>query len=86
MKARNMARDPAVSLCVLSDAFYGQWVQLDGRAEIVHLPEAMEGLVDYYRTISGEHPDWAQYREAMEAERRVLVCISIERAGPDRSG
>jgi PPOX class probable F420-dependent enzyme len=86
MKTHNVERDPVVSLCVLADAFYGEWIQLDGRAEIVRLPEAMDGLVDYYRSVSGEHPDWDDYRQAMQSERRVLLRISIERAGPDRSG
>ncbi|HEX6312770.1 MAG TPA: PPOX class F420-dependent oxidoreductase [Acidimicrobiia bacterium] len=86
MKARNVRRDPAVSLCVVSDGFYGEWVQVDGRATVVSLPEAMDGLVAYYRSISGEHPDWDDYRAAMERERRVLVRIAVERAGPDRSG
>lgn len=86
MKVRNVERDPAVSLCVLADGFFGEWIQIDGRAEVLRLPEAMQGLVDYYRSVSGEHPDWAEYRQAMQNERRVLVSITIERAGPDRSG
>jgi PPOX class probable F420-dependent enzyme len=86
MKTKNLRRDPAVSLCVMSDGFYGEWVQIDGRATIVSLPEAMDGLVDYYRSISGEHPDWDEYRGAMERDRRVLVRVAIDRAGPDRSG
>src|SRR3712207_9560137 len=64
-KAANARRDPAVSLCVLSDDFDGPWVQVDGRAEVLDLPEALEPLVDYYRAISGEHPDWRS------EERRV---------------
>jgi len=86
MKTKNLRRDPAVSLCVVSDGFYGQWVQVDGRAGVVSLPDAMEGLVHYYRSISGEHPDWDDYRSAMERERRVLVRIALDRAGPDQSG
>ena len=86
LKAKNLRRDPRVSLCVVNDGFYGDWVQVDGTAEIVSLPEAMEPLVDYYRSISGEHPDWDEYRNAMERERRVIVRITVERAGPDRSG
>lgn len=85
-KTRNLARDPRVVLCVFTDGFYGQWVLIEGEAEITHLPEAMEPLVDYYRGISGEHPDWADYRAAMERDRRVLVRITISRAGPDRHG
>jgi PPOX class probable F420-dependent enzyme len=86
LKAKNLRRDPRVSLCVVNDGFYGDWIQVDGSAEIVPLPEAMEPLVDYYRSISGEHPDWDEYRNAMERERRVIVRITVERAGPDRSG
>jgi PPOX class probable F420-dependent enzyme len=86
MKVHNLRRDPRVSLCVMSDEFFGSWIQVDGRAVIVSLPEAMDGLVDYYRRVAGEHPDWDEYRAAMEKERRVLVRITLERAGPDRSG
>lgn len=85
-KTRNLARDPRVTLCVMNDGFYGEWVQVEGEAEIVHLPEAMELLVDYYRRLAGEHPDWADYRAAMERERRVLVRITLTRAGPDAHG
>ncbi len=86
MKVKNLRRDPRVSLCVMDDGFFGKWIQVDGSAEVVPLPEAMEGLVDYYRTVAGEHPDWEDYRAAMERERRVLVRFEIERAGPDRQG
>jgi len=86
IKVKNLRRDPRASLCVLSDEFYGSWIQIDGRAAIVSLPEAMDGLVDYYRRLAGEHPDWDDYRRAMENERRVLVRVEIERAGPDRAG
>jgi PPOX class probable F420-dependent enzyme len=86
MKVKNLERDPAASLCVLSEAFFGPWVQVDGSVEIVHLPEAMDGLVDYYRRLSGEHPDWDDYRAAMERDRRVLLRLTVTAAGPNRSG
>jgi PPOX class probable F420-dependent enzyme len=86
MKARNLRRDPRVALLAMSDRFFGPWVQLEGRADIQSLPEAMDGLVAYYRAVSGEHPDWEEYRQAMIDERRVLVRITVERAGPDVSG
>ncbi len=85
-KVRNVRRDPRVWLCAFPDTFFGRWVQIEGTADIVELPEAMEGLVDYYRRISGEHPDWDEYRAAMQAQQRVLLRISIGKAGPDVSG
>jgi PPOX class probable F420-dependent enzyme len=86
MKTRNLRRDPRVSLVVMNDGFYGDWVQVEGTAEIVEQPEAIELLVDYYRRIAGEHPDWDDYRAAMVRERRVLVRVPIERAGPNIAG
>ena len=86
LKTKNLRRDPSVSLCVLSQGFYGDWIQVDGRAEVVSLPDAMDHLVEYYRSIRGEHPDWDDYRAAMVRDRRVIVRITPERAGPDRAG
>lgn len=86
LKVRNLRRDPRTWLCVLPDGFFGRWIQVEGRAEIVSLPEAMDGLVDYYRRVSGEHDDWDSYRAAMQRERRVLLRIELTRAGPDRAG
>jgi PPOX class probable F420-dependent enzyme len=86
IKTKNLVRDPRASLCVMNDQFYGEWVQAEGIAEIIGLPEAMELLVAYYRLVSGEHPNWEDYRNAMIRDRRVIVAITITRAGPDRSG
>ncbi len=85
-KIRNLGRDPRATLCVMNDRFFGEWIQIDGRAEVISLPDALEGLVDYYRRISGEHPDWDEYRAAMLSDRRVLLRIEIEHAGPDQEG
>jgi PPOX class probable F420-dependent enzyme len=85
-KVRNLRRDPRVWLCVLPDGFYGRWIQVSGSARIVDLPEAMDGLMDYYRRISGEHSDWGDYREAMQREARVLLQVELASAGPDREG
>ncbi|MBV9160876.1 MAG: PPOX class F420-dependent oxidoreductase [Pseudonocardiales bacterium] len=85
-KVRNLRRDPRAWLCVLPDGFYGRWIQVGGSVRVVELPEAMEGLVDYYRRVSGEHPDWDDYRAAMEREARVLLQIELTSAGPDRAG
>jgi PPOX class probable F420-dependent enzyme len=85
-KVKNIRRDPRVSLCLMNDGFYGAFAQIEGGATIVDLPEAMDGLVQYYRSISGEHPDWDDYREAMQREQRVLIKIGPTRAGPTYSG
>jgi hypothetical protein len=71
---------------VLTDGFFGQFVQIEGTVTIVELPEAMDGLVDYYRAVSGEHPDWDDYRVAMVRDQRVLLRIEPTRAGPDFHG
>jgi PPOX class probable F420-dependent enzyme len=86
VKTKNLRRRPWASLVVFTDNFYGNSVQVEGPVEVVSLPEAMDGLVAYYRQISGEHPDWDEYRSAMEQERRVLLRITVERAGPDQAG
>lgn len=85
-KVRNLRRDPRVSVCAFTDQFFREWIQVNGRAEILSLPEAMEPLVAYYRTVAGEHPDWDDYRAAMIREKRVLIRIALEQAGPDRRG
>src|SRR3954469_23414042 len=77
MKVKNIERDPHVSLCGFVDAFFGQHVQLDGTATIQRLPEALDGLVEYYRSVSGEHPDWDDYRAAMVRDKRVLLHIAV---------
>jgi len=85
-KTRNAESDPRVSVLVLSDDWNGPWVQIDGDAKVLHMPEAADGLVDYFRCISGEHPNWDEYRAAMVEQQRVLIRITLHRAGPDRSG
>jgi PPOX class probable F420-dependent enzyme len=79
-KARNLSRDPRAALCVVTDDWFGPWLHLEGTADLVRGADAIEPLVDYYRRISGEHPDWADYRRAMAEQRRVLVRITLERA------
>lgn len=86
VKVKNLARDPRASLVVFTEAFFGPWLRIDGEAQIVRRPEALDQLVDYYRRVAGEHPDWDEYRAAMEEERRVLVRIAIRAVGPDVSG
>jgi PPOX class probable F420-dependent enzyme len=85
-KVRNLRRDPRATLCVFTERFYGKWIQIEGTADILSLPEAMEPLVDYYRRISGEHPDWNEYREVMQKEQRLLIRITPERVGPTKAG
>lgn len=86
-KTKNIRRDARVSLCVFADAFHGSnWIQINGRAEVLSLPEAMEPLTEWHRRVKGEHPNWTDYRQTMERQRRVLVRVAIESAGPDRKG
>jgi PPOX class probable F420-dependent enzyme len=86
VKTKNLRQRPRASLCVFTDTFFGEWVQVEGNAEVISLPDAMDLLVEYYRRVSGEHPDWDDYRAAMIRDRRVIVRITIARAGPDVSG
>lgn len=82
-KTKNARRDPRVALCVFTEGYYGPWVQVEGTAEFADGPDRIDALVDYYRTLSGEHPDWDDYRAAMERDRRVLLRFSVVRAsGP----
>jgi PPOX class probable F420-dependent enzyme len=85
-KVRNLRRHPTATLCVFTDNFFGPWIQIDGTAELVPLPQAMDGLIDYYRCISGEHPDWVDYRRAMVDQQRVLIRLTIDNVGPTQTG
>lgn len=85
-KVRHLRALPYAAICAFTDAFFGEWLQVEGPVEIVSLPEAMEPLVEYYRDISGEHPDWDDYRAVMERDQRVILRMTVERAGPTVSG
>ena len=85
-KAANLRRDPQVSACILSDDFGGAWVQVNGTAEVIDMPDAVEPLVEYYRCIAGEHPDWDEYRDAMRAQDKTLLRITVESWGPIATG
>ncbi len=85
-KVKNLLRDPRATYCGFEDSFFGRWVQVDGPVEVVHLPDAMEPLVELYRAIAGEHPDWDEYRAAMVRDERVVIRIQVERAAPSRAG
>ncbi|MFC8614910.1 PPOX class F420-dependent oxidoreductase [Micromonospora purpureochromogenes] len=85
-KVANIRRDPRVSACVLSDDWDGPWVQVDGTAEVLDLPDALEPLVEYFRSISGEHPDWDEYRQAMVRQGKSLIRVTIESWGPIATG
>ncbi len=83
---RNLRRDARAQVCVFTDRFFGRWLFAEGQADVLSLPEAMEPLIDYYKRFPDENPDWDDYRARMERERRVLVRITLQRAGPDREG
>ncbi|MFC0555045.1 PPOX class F420-dependent oxidoreductase [Planotetraspora thailandica] len=86
VKVRNLQNNPQAVLTVMNDGFYGPWIQVEGTAEIISLPEAMDHLVSYYRNISGEHPDWDDYRAAMVRDKRVIIRVTPAKAGPDHHG
>jgi PPOX class probable F420-dependent enzyme len=86
IKTGNVRRHGHAAVCVFQDEFFGRWVQAEGAATVESLPAAMEGLVRYYRLLAGEHPDWDDYRAAMERDRRVLLRIRIDRVGPHKAG
>jgi len=85
-KVHNLRRDPRASMVVQSDDWNGEWVQVDGTAEVLELPDALDGLCDYFRVISGEHPDWDEYRDAMTTQGKCLIRLTIERWGPIAKG
>lgn len=85
-KTKNLRRDPRAQLCVLNDKFFGQWIFVEGDVEVVSLPDAMEPLVDYFRSVAGEHDNWDEYRESLRREQRVLLRVQPRHAGPDRQG
>lgn len=85
-KVRNLRQDPWAQLCLLTERFFGAWMFVEGTAEVVPLPDAMEPLVEYYRSVAGEHEDWDDYREAMRRDRRVLIRVEAHHAGPDQEG
>ncbi|HUR05954.1 MAG TPA: PPOX class F420-dependent oxidoreductase [Nonomuraea sp.] len=85
-KTHNARRDERASICVLSDDWDGPYVQVDGRAEVLDMPEALDALVDYYRCISGEHPDWEEYRAAMQRQGKSLIRLRIDRWSPIATG
>ena len=85
-KVHNIRRSPAVSLCALTDNFFGSWLQADGRARIVSLPDAMDLLVETYRKVAGEHEDWDEYRAAMVRVQRCIIAIELQRASGPAAG
>jgi PPOX class probable F420-dependent enzyme len=85
-KAVNLRRDPRVSMVIHSDDWNDPYVQVDGTAEVLDLPDALEPLVEYYRSIAGEHPDWDEYRDAMRAQGKSLIRIQVEGWGPIATG
>ena len=85
-KVHNLRRDPRASMVVMSDTFNGEWAQVDGTAVVIDTPDSVDGLVEYFRVISGEHPDWNEYREAMVRQGKSLIRLTIERWSPIAKG
>jgi PPOX class probable F420-dependent enzyme len=85
-KATNLRRDPTVSMLIHSDDWDGPYVQVDGTAEVIDMPASVEPLVEYFRCISGEHPDWDEYRDAMRTQNKSLIRVTVQRWGPVATG
>jgi PPOX class probable F420-dependent enzyme len=85
-KVKQLRADPTAYLCVFPDKWLGRWVQLNCETEVVSQPEALDLLVEYYRTLRGEHPDWDEYRQAMRGDQRCVVKFKPTKAGPDLQG
>jgi PPOX class probable F420-dependent enzyme len=85
-KTANLRRDPRAGVLVLSDDFGGAWLQVDGEGEVLDMPAALDGLVEYFRSISGEHPDWDEYRDAMRRQDKVLLRVTPTRWSPVATG
>jgi PPOX class probable F420-dependent enzyme len=85
-KARNARRNPDVSVAVLGEKFNDAWVQIDGVAEVLDTPEAADAFVEYFRCISGEHPDWHEYRQAMADQGKCMILITPTRWSPVSTG
>ncbi|MDO8108418.1 PPOX class F420-dependent oxidoreductase [Isoptericola sp. b441] len=85
-KTRNVRRRPEASLVVLSDDWSGAWVQVDGPADVVDATQDVEPFVEYFRNISGEHPDWDEYRRAMLDQGKSLIRVTPRRWSPISTG
>ena len=86
VKTRNAKRNPLVSVAVMGDEFNGAWVQIDGEAEVLDMPEAADGLVEYFRCIRGDHPDWDEYRQAMADQGKSVIRVRPTRWSPVSTG
>ncbi len=85
-KSVHIRRTGRASVLVLSDEFNDAYVQIDGPAEVIDLPDAVEPLVDYFRAVAGEHSDWDEYRAAMVKQGKCLIRVTPQRWGPVATG
>lgn len=85
-KTANARRNEKGSVLVLSDEFDAAWVQVDGDIEVLDIPDAVEPLVDYFRSIAGEHSDWDEYRQAMVDQGKSLIRLTPTRWSPIATG
>ena len=85
-KVKNARRDGTVSVLVMGEAFNDAWVQVDGTAEVLDVAEGLDEFVAYFRAISGEHPDWDEYRQAMIDQGKSLIAITPTRWSPVSKG
>ena len=82
-KVKNIKRNPQVSLLVYGDTFHGSnYIQIDGKAEVIPHPAAMDIVLDWHRKIRGEPASWDEIRQKTLAEGRIVIRVNIEKVGP----
>ena len=86
-KVKNIKRNPQISLLVFGEKFNGSnYIQVDGKAEIIPQPQAMDIILDWHRQIRGEPENWDDIKKKTIAERRIAMRINIDKVGPQRRG
>ena len=86
-KVNNLRRDPRAALCAITSSFHGEgWVQINGQAKIISMPDALDTLMNLHRQAYGEHKSWPEFQDRMVREKRVIIRIDIENVGPKVRG
>ena len=85
-KVKNIRRNPEVSLLIYGDKFNGSnYIQIDGRAEVIVHPDAMPIVLDWHKQIRGEPKSWDEIKQKTLAEGRIAIRLTIEKCGPQNT-